>query len=264
MTDRKLRIAILGAATAAGRELVPTLEERKIPIAELRLFGLDEEVGETIEFQGEELSVEALRREAFHGIDLLFVPPNVDADPDIFAAAKAAGALIVDGAGTAAAPESLLIFPGINDEELDELETVKGQVIAIASASAAQLAAVLLPLEAKAGLERIEVTSLEAASTYGIAGMEELSMQTVSLLNGREPERTLFPHRIAFNVIPQVGGFQPSGATDREVRIEEETRRLLGRELPNLSVSCALVPVFYGTCQFLTVQTTRPDRKSVV
>lgn len=257
MSDSKFIIAILGAATAAGRELLPVLEERKFPIGDVRLLGQDDEVGEKIEFQGEEYEVGELRRDAFVGVDVLFVPPNVDADDEIFAAARKAGAVIIDAAGTAAQADSLMIFPGINDEDLDELDEVRGKTIALPPSSAAQLAAVLVPLEAKAGISRVDVVSLEAVSSYGIPGMEELSMQTVSLLNGREPERTVFPHRIAFNVIPQVGGFEPSGETTREQAIAKSAGRLLGRDIPLMSVTCAAVPVFYGTCQMVTVATER-------
>src|SRR5690606_8547497 len=111
---------------------------------------------------------------------------------------------------------------------------------------------------AKAGLQRVDVVSLEAVSGFGIPGMEELSMQTVSLLNGREPDRNIFPHRIAFNVVPQIGSFEAGGETLRERRIARELATLLGRELPALSITCAVVPVLYGTSQFLTVATERP------
>lgn len=258
MSQGKLTIAILGAATAAGRELVPVLEERNFPVEELRLLGQEEEVGEKLEFRGEELTVTELRRDVFAGVDLLFVPPNVDANQEIFDAARKAGAVIIDAAGTASGADSLLIFPGINDEELEELEEVRGKTFSLPPSSAAQLAAVLIPLEAKAGVQRVEVTSLEAVSGFGIPGMEELSMQTVSLLSGKEPERSIFPQRIAFNVIPQVGSFESTGETSRERRIARDLGKLLGREVPALSVTCAVVPVFYGTMQVLTVVTERP------
>lgn len=258
MADRTFDIAILGAATAAGRELLPVLEERDFPIGNVRLLGHGDEVGEKIEFRGEEYPIVELQRDAFTDIDILFVPPNVDATEEIFAAARKAGAVIVDGAGTAAEPDSPMIFPGINDEDLEEIEDARGRTVVLPPPSAAQLAAALMPIEAQAGIKRIDLVSLEAVSHFGIPGMEELSMQTVTLLNGREPERTVFPHRIAFNVIPQVGGFEPSGETSREQAIARSVGRLLGREITEVSVTCALVPVFYGTCQILTVATEKP------
>lgn len=258
MSDQTLDIAILGAATAAGRELLPVLEERNFPVGAVRLFGHGDEVGEKIEFQEEEHVVVELKRDGFKGIDILFVPPNVDADPEIFAAAHKAGAVIIDAAGTAAEADSPLIFPGLNEEDLEDLDEVRGKTIVIPPPSAAQLAAALMPIEAKAGIRRVDLVSLEAVSNFGIPGMEELSMQTVTLLNGREPERTLFPHRIAFNVIPQVGGFEPGGETSREEAISKSVGRLLGRDIPEISVTCALVPVFYGTTHILTVATEKP------
>ncbi|WP_373045581.1 Asd/ArgC dimerization domain-containing protein [Vulgatibacter sp.] len=256
MSARPLTVAILGPTTIVGRELVPVLHERSLPIASIRLLGLEEEVGETVEYEDESLQVEELKRESFAGVDVVFVPPNVEVPAEMLEAASKAGAVRIDASGRSG--DARVIFPGINDEELEEIEAIKGAVIALASASAAQLAAVLLPLEAKAGVQRLEVVSLEAVSNFGVPGMEELSMQTVSLLSGREPERAIFPQRVAFNLIPQLGGFESGGETTRERRIALELGKLLGREVPPLSLTCALVPVFYGTSQFVTIATERP------
>lgn len=257
MAARPLTVAILGPTTVVGRELVPVLHERPLPLAEVRLLGQGEEVGETVDHEDETLQVTELTREALRGVDVIFVPPNVEVPADLLAAATQAGAIRIDasGRGTGEAP---IVFPGINDEELEELDEVRGAVIALASASAAQLAAVLLPLEAKAGLARVDVVSLEAVSGFGVPGMEELSMQTVSLLSGKEPERAIFPQRIAFNLVPQLGAFEASGETTRERRIGYELGKLLGRETPALSITCAIAPIFYGTSQFVTVATERP------
>ncbi len=255
--SRTFTVAILGPTTIVGRELVPVLHERGFPLAELRLLGQGEEVGETVEHEDEPLRVAELSRESLAGVDVIFVPPNVDVPAELLDAAAKAGALRIDATGRSAA-EAKVIFPGINDEELEELEVVRGAAVAIASASAAQLAAVLLPLEAKAGIARVDVVSLEAVSGFGVPGMEELSMQTVALLSGREPDRAIFPHRIAFNVVPQIGAFEASGETTRERRIAFEVGKLLGREAPALSITCALAPIFYGTSQFVTVATERP------
>ena len=257
MAARPLTVGILGPTTVVGRELVPVLHERGFPLAEVRLLGQGEEVGETVEHEDEALRVVELGRDALRGVDVLFVPPNVEAPADLLAAAAKAGTLRIDASGRGAA-EAPLVFPGINDEELEELDVVRGATIAVASASAAQLAAVLLPLEAKAGLSRVDVVSLEAVSGFGVPGMEELSMQTVSLLSGKEPERAIFPHRIAFNLVPQLGAFEASGETTRERRIGFELGKLLGRESLALSVTSAIAPIFYGTSQFVTVATDRP------
>ena len=256
MSARPLTVAILGPTTVVGRELVPVLHESGLPLATIRLLGQGEEVGESVEHEDESYQVVELRRDSFAGVDVVFVPPNVEVPAEFLDAARKAGALRIDASGHAG--DAPLIFPGINDEELEELEETKGATIALASASAAQLAAVLLPLEAKAGVRRIDVVSLEAVSGFGIPGMEELSMQTVSLLSGKEPDRAIFPHRVAFNLVPQLGAFEPSGETVRERRIALELGRLLGREAPELSITCALVPVFYGTRQFITLATDRP------
>ncbi|AKU91357.1 aspartate-semialdehyde dehydrogenase [Vulgatibacter incomptus] len=255
MASRSLTVAIVGAASAAGRELGPTLEERSFPFGELRLLGEGEAVGETLEVRGEEFEVAALDAAALRGCDIVFVMPGEKLEERVLAAARESGAAIIDANGGA---DARLIFPGINDEELEEVESAKGAVFALPTPAAAQLAAILLPLEAKAGVVRADVVCLEAVSVAGIPGMEELSMQTVSLLNGREPERGVFPHRIAFNAIPQVDDFLPGGDTVREKRIASDLGRLLGRQPPALSVTCVLVPVFYGATQAITLAAEKP------
>lgn len=256
MASRSLKVAIVGAATAAGRELGPALAERSFPM-ELRLFGGADDTDETIEIEGEEQPLEAMARGSLRGFDLVFVPPGADAPADEIQAARDAGAVVIDADGPPAA-DAPTIFPGINDEELEELESAKGRVIRIPSPTAAQLAKVLLPLQVKSGITKAQVVCLEAVSSAGIRGMEELSMQTISLLNGREPEVAGLPHRIAFNAIPQVDGFGAGGSTLREERVAAEVAALLGGEAPALSVTCVWVPVFYGSMQLLTLATGRP------
>lgn len=256
MPGNPLHIAILGPTTVVGRELVVVLREEEIPIASLRLVGSEEEVGESVEYEDEAFKVEPFAPGCFDGIDVVLVPPLADVPADWLQEAAAAGAVRIDASGRD--PEAPLLFPGINDEEIDELDALRGKAIAVPTSSAAQLAAVLLPLEAKAGLRRVDVVSLEAVSGFGVPGMEELSMQTVALLNGREPERTVFPHRIAFNLVPQIGTFEADGQTTSERRLADEVARLLGREAPLGSFTQSLAPVFYGTTHFVTVATERP------
>jgi len=258
MASRTFRVAILGATTAAGQELGTALLERRFPVAELLFFGEGEDVGEVVEVGDDEYKILALEKSRLRGVDLAFVPPGAALTKDWLESLQEQGAVVIDGAGTAATEDALLVFPGINDEELEEVEGAKGRVFRLPSASAAQLAAVLLPLEARGGIGRAQVVCLEAVSTAGgIEGMEELSEQTVSLLNGKEPIAEAFPHRIAFNVIPQVEGFDPSGDTLHERRLVAEVRRLLDKESLSLSVTSVVVPVFYGAMQILDVSLER-------
>ncbi|HWV38602.1 MAG TPA: Asd/ArgC dimerization domain-containing protein [Vulgatibacter sp.] len=255
MASRTLKVAIVGAATAVGRELGPALSERSFPM-ELRLFG-GEEDGDTIEIDGEEAPIARLENGSLRGFDLVFVPPGAGAPAEALQIGRDGGAVVIDAEG-APGGEGPVIFPGINDEELEEMESARGRTLRIPSATAAQLAKVLLPLQVKSGITNAQVVCLEAVSSAGIPGMEELSMQTISLLNGRDPELGGLPHRIAFNAIPAVDGFGSGGDTLREERVAAEVVALLGREAPALSITCVWVPVFYGSMQLLTLASDRP------
>ncbi len=258
MASRSLVVGIVGAGTAAGREIGTALAERSFPVGELRLFDAGEAAGEVIEIGEEELTIASLEKASLRGCDLIFIAPEeAGAEPgfDVVEAARETGAVVIDAGRLHRPGDGTLIFPGINDEDLEE---AKGRHFSLPSPAAAQLAAALLPLDTKVGVTRAEVVCLEATSGAGIPGMEELSMQTVSLLNGRDPERGVFPHRIAFNLIPQAGAFEADGVAAGEKRIEAELEALMGRPMQALTITCVQVPVFYGSTQIVHLATERP------
>lgn len=254
--ERKLRVAVVGAAGAIGAEVIRALDVEELPVEAVKLLDRPEAVGETLDFQGEELPIEAVEAGAFAGVDVALILPGAPAEA--VGLARAARAAVIDASGHSAADASIpLIFPELNDEDLEALPP--SRTVALPSPAAAQLAAALLPLQTRAGLVRVDVVSLEAVSGQGTAGVDELSAQAAALLNGREPEaKGRFPHRIAFNVVPAVGSVDAGGVSAGEATAVTEARRLLAGDLPTTVLTRVVVPVFYGTLQALTVGTVRP------
>lgn len=253
MGQRTRAIGVVGADTAAGREWIVAAADGPFGAHELRLFG---EEGEFVDFAGEERAVDPWEPGKLRGCDLVVLFPGAVHGAEAFAEAKALGARILDAGNFAAAEEGApLIFPEINDEDLDDEDLP--QVVRLPAPAAAQLALALLPLEAAAGLRSVEMIGLEAVAGAGIDGLEELSGQTVALLSGQDAEREELPHRIAFNLVPQIGNFGADGGTDHEGRIVAECSALLGRPVA-VAVTSVQVPVFHGDLQIVRLETEKP------
>lgn len=249
-------VVLIGAGSDVGREVAAVLRERGVPIAELRLYDdapddhlFDEDdSGEEI-FSLGEIDVEAA--------DLVFLCSGAALAAEWAPRARAAGALVIDLthslSETAAAP---LVVLEVNPEVVaDELE--RG-VLACPVPSATALAVVLKPIDGIAELKRVVVTSFEPASAAGRAGIDELAQQTRDLLGGVSPDCAVFPQRLAFNIVPQVGDFVPGGRTRGEWLLESQLRRLL--DLPDLPIAATSVytPAFFGQACAVHVETERP------
>lgn len=257
MGQRMLKVAIVGADTLPGRDLLESLYDESFPMEEPGLFTLGEEE-ESVSFDDEELRILPLERGALVGRDLVFVLPGARIDRAQLEEATRGGGIVLDA--SADRGDAPLVFPGVNDEELDEHEEARR--FALPSPLAAQLAAVLLPLDAKATLRSVEVVALLPAAGAGLDGIDELSRQTIDLLSGREPARKVFGQRLAFNLVPLVGQMGEAGETDEEATAFEEVGRLLGREISGHLVA-TWAPLFHGNTLFVSVRTERPlDREA--
>lgn len=252
MGQRMLSVAIVGAETLPGHDLIESLFEENFPMEEPALFATGEEEA-SASLDDEELRILPLARGALAGRDLVFVLPGARPAPGLLEEAARGGATVLDASGLA--EDAPLVFPGLNEEDLEEHPEARR--FALPSPLAAQLAAVLLPLDAKATLRSVEVVALQPAAGAGLEGLDELSQQTIDLLSGREPGRKVFPQRLAFNLVPLVGRLDAEGETDEERGALEQLGRLLGREVEG-SLVTSWAPLFHGTTLFVSAQTERP------
>ncbi len=255
MAHRPLKLALVGATGAAGGAILEALEGGDLPLEPVRLFASARSAGTEVEFRGDDAKVEALAEGAFRGMDLAVfaVPPDVAREWAPRAWAQGCAAIDLSAAFRAD-PEVPLVVPEVNGDALAGFRA-KG-IVAAPGAPATALALVLAPLGASAGLERISAVVLEPASGAGRAGVEQLEREASDLMNVREPEpATAIPHRLAFNVVPQVGAFGATGASESETGLAAELRRVL--RIPELAVSATAfrVPVFHGTTVAATVVT---------
>jgi aspartate-semialdehyde dehydrogenase len=257
MTSSPFSLALLGATGAAGRAVLEVLEDLDVPVSDVKLLASARSAGQEVDFRGEPHRVEAVAEGAFRGCDVAILCAGPEASRAWAPVARAEGALVVDGSAAFREEAGVpLVVPEVNPEALDG---AAGGLVASPGAMAIALALALRPLQAAAGVERVVVATYQAVSGAGHRGVEQLEREAADLMNGREPAPpTRLPHRIAFNLVPQVGAIGADGVAEEEAAIARETRRLL--DLPGLAVSATAVrvPVFYGHAAAVHVGLARP------
>jgi len=245
MPSRPFSIALLGATGAVGRAVLEVIEDLDVPVSEVRLLASARSAGQEIDFRGEPQRVRAVADGAFRGCDVAILCAGEDASLAWAPVARAEGALVVDDSTAFRdRPGVPLVVPEVN---LAALDGATEGIVANPGAMAIALALALKPLDAAAGLRRLVVDTYQAVSGAGHRGVAALEREVADLMNGREPPPPArFPHRVAFNVVPQVGEVGADGVSAEERSIADDLRRLLG--LPGLAVAATAVrvPVFFG------------------
>jgi aspartate-semialdehyde dehydrogenase len=260
MTEKQppLVLALVGATGTVGRTVLEVLDELDVPVRSLRPFASARSAGTTVAFRDDDLRVEALSDGCFKGCDVAIFCAGAAVAREWAPRAWADGCPAVDDSpafrGEGDVP---LVVPEVNGAELAGFRA-RG-IVASPSSIATALALALAPLRDAAGLARVVVSTYHSASGLGQGGVEELERQARDLLNMREPDPSVrFPHRLAFNVVPQVGAFAEGGATEDELKVVRETRKVLGDDALALSATAVRVPVFFGHSAAVNVATRRP------
>ncbi len=242
-------VAVVGATGAVGKEMLEALDVRKFPYAELRLFASPRSVGHELKCGGKTWKCEALAKGCFQGVDFAFFDASDEISKEWVGEARAAGACVIDNSNTYRMdPAVSLVVPEINGHLL-KTGSREGALFAGPNCTTAQLVMALKPLHDAFGLKRVIVSTYQAVSGAGAAAVEELHSQTGDVLAGRKAVAVKLKHPIAFNCIPQIGGFltgADEGVTSEEKKVVNETRKILG--LPNLAVTCTAIRVPTASC----------------
>lgn len=251
--DPKHQVAVVGATGILGKELLSALAEAGHPTDRITALASERSAGTEVEFGDETVEVERATAEALRGMAVVFLATPPDVSRTLAAAAQAAGAWVVDASDAFRAdPATPLVLPQINP---GALQAFRGRVVTCPSPTVAALVTLAEPLRKAFGLRRLRATALISASSAGLRGVTELQKQTADLLSGREPESAFFPHRLAFNLIPQVGSFvgDQAATTDERAWAGEAARLWAGvSDRPVLTGLAVQVPLFFG--QSLSVE----------
>ena len=255
MEKKSSRVAIVGASGAVGQELLDVLTRRRFPVASLRLLGSERSAGKTAVFRGETLPIELLREDSFAGIDLALFSAGASVSRKYAPAAVAAGAVVVDNSSAYRMdPDVPLVIPEINGADA----AGHRGIIANPNCTTAVTLMALGPLHQAFGVKRVFASSYQAVSGTGARAIEELRTQVAAVSAGKEVRPDVYPHQIAFNVLPQVDSFLENGYTREEMKMENEGRRILHLPGFRASVTCARVPVYRAHSVAVSAEFERP------
>ncbi|WP_225071770.1 aspartate-semialdehyde dehydrogenase [Desulfuromonas sp. CSMB_57] len=254
--SRTFNVAVVGATGAVGNQMLEVLEERNFPVKEVRLLASSRSEGKFLEFRGEQLPVQVLGKDSFKGIDIALFSAGGSRSEEFCPIAAAAGAVCVDNSSAwRMDPEVPLVVPEVNPHDV-ALYRNKG-IIANPNCSTIQMVVALKPLHDFATIRRIVVSTYQAVSGTGTHAIDELRIQCGELLNGRPAESKVYPHQIAFNCLPHIDVFLPNGYTKEEMKMVNETRKILGDEKIRVTATTVRVPVFYSHSEAVNIETER-------
>jgi len=241
---KKYRIGIVGATGAVGQEIIRLLEKREFPVAEARLLASARSAGREIQACGNLETVRETSAEAFNGLDMAIFSSGSQSSQEFAEIARRQGCVVIDNSSAFRMDADVpLVVPEING---DALETHRG-LIANPNCSTAVALMGLYPLHKRFGLKRFIASTYQAVSGAGAAGVAELNDQTKKVL-AEEPHEpnpdSIFPHPIAYNLIPHIDDFREDGYTKEELKMSNESRKILGQPQLKVSCTCVRVPVY--------------------
>ncbi len=253
---QEYRVAVVGATGAVGEQIREVLEQRLFPVKELRLLASKKSAGQMLPFRRKEVRVEELQEDSFQDMDLALFSAGAEVSAKFAPLAAKAGAAVVDNtAHFRMEPDIPLVVPEVNPKDI-ALYRKRG-IVANPNCSTIQLVVALKPIYDAAGIRRVVVSSYQSVSGAGRMAMEELSQQSVALFNGREIKKEKFPHQIAFNCIPHIDAFLDSGYTMEEMKMVDETSKILNDPSIGITATAVRVPVFCGHSESVNVETER-------
>lgn len=251
-THQGYKVAVVGATGAVGKVLLKILEERKFPVAELVPFASQRSEGKPLRYAGRDFPCQVLKHGCFRGVDFAFFDASDAVSKEWVPQAAESGAWVVDNSATYRLDDDvLLLVPEVNGDLLKErlakgpaALSPRGRIFTGPNCSTVGMVMALKPIQARWGLKRVVVSTYQSVSGAGAAAVEELRNQTAEVLHGQPAKPSTFPHPIAFNCIPHIGGFKDFGYTSEEQKIVDESRKLLGLPALRVSATAVRVPTF--------------------
>lgn len=247
-------VAVVGATGAVGNEMIDTLAQRNFPIEKIRLFASERSEGKTLEFEGSEMPVETLNNDSFKGIDIALFSAGAERSKIWAPVAAGSGCVVIDNSSQwRMDPGVPLVVPEVNPYDL---RWHKG-IIANPNCSTIQMVVVLKPIHDAARIKRVVVTTFQSVSGTGKKAMDELLQQTTDLLSFREVKCNVYPHQIAFNCLPHIDKFLDNGYTKEEMKMVQETKKIMGDDSIRLTATTVRVPVFRSHSESVNIETEK-------
>jgi len=252
MAKEKANIAILGATGVVGREITKIVDELNVEFNNIKFLSSAKSAGKKIEFQGKEYTVEEAKPESFDGVNIVLASAGGSTSQHFAPEIVKRGGVLIDNSSAFRMEEDVpLVIAGVNDEDLRKHHGI----VANPNCSTSQLMLVLKPLNEKFKIKRLIVSTYQAVSGAGLKAINELEANTKAKLNGENFTPEAFKKEIAFNVLPQIDVFTSNGYTKEEMKVVNETKKILHLD-PNLPISCtaARVPVFNSHSEAVDIE----------
>ena len=252
---KEYNVAIVGATGLVGQQFIKVLLQRNFPMDSIHLFASDRSAGKRLVVNHQEIEVKETSADSFEGIDIALFSAGAEVSRHFAPIAARSGAVVIDNSATfRMVPEVPLVVPEINPEDI---EWHKG-IIANPNCSTIQMVVALYPLHQVNPIKRIIVDTYQSVSGTGSVAVDELTLQTKQVLEGQTTVPHVYPHQIAFNVLPEIDVFLDDGYSKEEWKMVEETKKIMHADDIAISATCARVPVFTGHSEAIHVEFSRP------
>ncbi len=247
-------VAVAGATGAVGREMLKILHERRFPAGEVRALASSRSAGSTVPYGDDELRVKELNEHSFADVDLALFSAGGDTSKKFAPVAAKAGCVVVDNSSAwRMDPEVPLVVPEVNPQALEGHKNI----IANPNCSTIQMVVVLKPIYDTVGISRVVVSTYQAVSGSGQKAIEELQNQVRALFNMQDTACEVYPHQIAFNCLPHIDAFLDNEYTREEMKMIDETTKIMGDESIRVTATTVRVPVFFGHSESVNIETKK-------
>jgi len=253
---KQYNVAVVGATGEVGKTMREILEERKFPVKNIKLLASERSEGKVVQFNGKAVKVEKLTDNSFKDVDIALFSAGGAISKEFAPIAGESGTVVVDNSSAwRMEPDIPLVVPEVNPQDVALYK--KRNIIANPNCSTIQMVVPLKPIHDKAKIKRIVVSTYQAVSGSGHKAIEELANQTVAIFNQDEIKKKVYPHQIAFNCLPHIDVFLENGYTKEEMKMVNETKKIMGDESIQVTATTVRVPVFYSHAESVNIETER-------
>jgi len=256
MKKEKYNVAVAGATGAVGNEMVSILEERNFPVGNLKLLASTRGAGTKMQFKGKEYTVEVMNENSFSGVDIGLFSPGGSVSEKFAPIAGKAGCVVIDNTSAFRMdPQVPLVVPEVNAHAIAQYS--KKNIISNPNCSTIQMVVALKPIHDVARIKRVVVSTYQAVSGTGKRAIKELESQILAIYGHKEIEKSVYPHQIAFNCLPHIDVFFDNGYTKEEIKMVNETKKIMEDNSIQVTATTVRVPVFYGHSESVNIETEK-------
>jgi aspartate-semialdehyde dehydrogenase len=254
---KELHVAVAGATGAVGRQMLTCLEERDFPMKSIKLLASSRSAGRRLTFRGQEVVVEELTNDSFEGMDVALFSAGGGTSKQFAPFAAKHGCVVVDNSSAwRMDPDVPLVVPEVNPEAVAGYKAK--HIIANPNCSTIQMVVALNPIHREYQIKRVVVSTYQAVSGTGVKAIKELTGQSRAALDNAPVEKSVYPHQIAFNCLPHIDVFEDNGYTREEMKMLNETRKIMADDRIGLTATTVRVPVYHGHSEAINIETEKP------